>query len=64
MSSETLNKKIRNAELKKVPYVVVLGAREASARSVSVRSKAKGDLGVMSVDDFIEKISKEINDKS
>ena len=64
VSSETLNKKIRNAELKKVPYVVVLGAREASARSVSVRSKAKGDLGVMSVDDFIEQISKEINDKS
>jgi len=62
-SSETLNKKIRNAELKKVPYVVVLGAREASAHSVSVRSKAKGGLGVMGVDDFVEKILKEIEEK-
>jgi len=58
-----LNKKIRNAELKKVPYVVVLGAREASAHSVSVRSKAKGGLGVMGVDDFVEKILKEIEEK-
>ena len=63
MSSDTLNKRIRNAELKKVPYVLVLGAREAAARSVSVRSKAKGDLGVMGVDIFVEKATKEINDK-
>jgi threonyl-tRNA synthetase len=63
LSSETLNKKIRNAELKKVPYVLVLGPREVTSRSVSVRSKTKGDLGAMGLDDFIAYIKKEIEEK-
>ena len=62
-SSETLNKKIRNAELRKVPYVLVLGPREATARSVSVRSKTKGDLGVMKLEDFLTKAVQEIEEK-
>ena len=62
-SSDTLNKKIRNAELAKVPYCLVLGAREAEARSVSVRSKAKGDLGVMKLEEFIQRVKEEINRK-
>lgn len=63
LSSETLNKKIRNAELKKVPYVLVLGPREVTSRSVSVRSKTKGDLGAMGLGDFIAYIKKEIEEK-
>jgi len=54
-SSETLNKKIRNAELAKVPYMLIVGPREAGEDSVSVRSKAKGDQGVMTVAEFAKK---------
>lgn len=63
MSSETLNKKIRRAELNKVPYVLVVGPREVAAGSVSVRSKTRGDLGVMKLEDFIEHIAKEAEEK-
>jgi threonyl-tRNA synthetase len=63
-SSETLNKRIRNAELNKIPYVLVIGGREAEARTVSVRSKAKGDLGVMKTEDFVARIVGEIENKS
>jgi threonyl-tRNA synthetase len=62
-SSETLNKKIRSAELCKVPYVLVLGAREAGSGNVSVRSKTKGDLGVMKLDEFVAKVVEEIEEK-
>jgi len=54
-SSETLNKKIRNAELQKIPYMLVVGPREAEQDSVSVRSKTKGDQGVMTVAEFLKK---------
>lgn len=63
-SQETLNKKIRNAELRKVPYVLVIGPREAQNNMVSVRSKTKGDLGVMPSDDLIKTILKEIEAKA
>jgi len=64
LSSETLNKKIRNAEVAKVPYCLVCGGREASAGTVSVRSKKNGDLGVMKSEDFVSLVCKEIEDKS
>jgi threonyl-tRNA synthetase len=63
-SSETLNKKIRSAELARVPYALVVGNREAQAGAVSVRSKTKGDLGVMSAQDFVSRIAKEIEEKA
>jgi threonyl-tRNA synthetase len=62
-SSETLNKRIRNAEMSKTPYVAVVGGREAAGHTVSVRSKKKGDLGVMSVEDFIGQLETEIKNK-
>jgi threonyl-tRNA synthetase len=62
-TSETLNKRIRNAEMSKVPYVAVVGGREAAGRTVSVRSKKKGDLGAMSVEDFIRQLQTEIKNK-
>ncbi|NQT06810.1 MAG: hypothetical protein HQ575_04640, partial [Candidatus Omnitrophica bacterium] len=42
------------------PYMVVVGEKEAGSDSVSVRSKSKGDLGVMKIEAFIEKIREEI----
>jgi threonyl-tRNA synthetase len=64
LSSETLNKKIRNAEIAKVPYCLVCGGREASAETVSVRSKKNGDLGVMKIDDFVAKVVEEVEKKA
>jgi threonyl-tRNA synthetase len=63
LSSETLNKKIRNAELARVPYILVCGPREAQARTVSVRSKSKGDCGVLSIEDFCRQAAEEIEQK-
>ncbi|HXC01701.1 MAG TPA: threonine--tRNA ligase [Opitutaceae bacterium] len=58
--SDKLGAKIRRAELDKVPYTLVLGAKEAEAQSVSVRSRAKGDEGVMPFAVYLEKIKTEI----
>ncbi len=62
--SETLNKRIREAEVEKIPYLLVAGGREREAGTVSVRRKGTGDLGVMPVDDCIERIRKEVVAKS
>ena len=61
--SETLNKRIRNAELNKIPYVLVVGEREAESRNISVRKKSKGDLGAMAIDEFIRMVKEEIKKK-
>ncbi len=57
--SDKLGAKIRRAEVEKVPYALVVGAKEAEAASVSVRSRAKGDEGVMSADAFLAKLRTE-----
>jgi threonyl-tRNA synthetase len=62
-SSETLNKKIRNAEIQKIPYCLVIGPREAASGSVAVRSKRDGDLGVMKIEEFLGKALTEIKEK-
>jgi threonyl-tRNA synthetase len=61
--NETLNKRIRNAELNKVPYILVVGEREAKAGSVAVRKKGGGDLGVVPVEEFVKKVTEEITGK-
>lgn len=61
--NETLNKKIRQAELDKIPYVLMAGQREADAGTVAVRKKGSGDLGAMPLDEFIKKVKQEIEDK-
>ena len=61
---ETLDKRIRFAELEKIPYTLVLGRREAEARSVSVRRKGSGNTGAVPVDEFIKQITQEIEDKN
>ena len=58
--SDKLGAKIRRAELDKVPYALVLGQKEAEAQSVSVRSRARGDEGVLPFAQFLEKLKTEI----
>jgi threonyl-tRNA synthetase len=62
--SDKLGAKIRRAELDKVPYTLVIGQKEAEANSVSVRSRARGDEGVMTADVFSAKIKAEITARS
>lgn len=58
--SEKVGKKIRDAELEKVPYMLILGENEANEGTVSVRRQGKGDLGGMSIEAFAEHIRSEI----
>ena len=62
--SDKLGAKIRRGELDKIPYTLVLGAKEAEIASVSVRSRAKGDEGVLKVADVITRFQNEISTRS
>jgi threonyl-tRNA synthetase len=57
---EKIGRKIRDAEVKKIPYMLIVGEKEASEGMVSVRRHGQGDLGSMSVEDFKQQIIKEI----
>lgn len=62
--SESMNYKIReNLQDKKVPYVCVVGDKEIESNSVAVRKRGVGQIGVLPVDEFIEKLQKEIETK-
>ncbi len=60
---ETVSKKIRNGELQKIPYLLVVGDREIKAKTVSVRQRKKGNLDEMNLDEFIKMITTEIFSK-
>lgn len=63
--SESMNYKIRESlQDKKIPYVCVIGDKEIEANSVAVRARGIGQVGTMSVDEFIEKIEDEVKSKS
>ena len=57
--SERTGHKIREAQLMKVPYMLVVGDREEQAQNVAVRSRAKGDEGVMPLAGFVERVVEE-----
>ncbi len=61
--NETIGKKIREAEMQKVPYVVIIGEKEAKAGTVAIRRRGEGDIGQMKLADFEEKLKKEIASK-
>ena len=61
--SEKIGKKIRDTELMKVPYMLVIGEREMNEEKVSVRRQGKGDAGSKNVDEFIAMLSEEIKQK-
>ncbi|GAB1403303.1 threonine--tRNA ligase [Lentimicrobium sp.] len=59
--SEKAGRKIRDAELKKIPFMLIVGEKEEADGSVSVRRHGKGDLGVMSLQAFADMVNEEIN---
>ncbi|KRU25524.1 threonyl-tRNA synthetase [Clostridium sporogenes] len=62
--NEKIGYKIREAQLQKVPYMLILGDKEVEAGKVAVRSRKDGDLGAISLEEFIEKIKNEIKVKT
>ena len=60
LRNEKINAKIRDAQLSKIPYMLVLGDREASAGNVSVRHRNKGDMGSLSLETFFAQLTEEI----
>ena len=58
---EKLGKKIRDAQMQKVPFMLVIGAKEAEEHTVAVRDRSKGDLGSMTFDGFMEHLKNEFN---
>ena len=61
--NETIGKKIRNTQLEKVPYMLVIGDNEMNAATVAVRSRREGDKGAMPVDAFLADLLLEIEEK-
>jgi len=61
--SETVSKKIREGEIQKIPYMVVVGDKEIERNSVRIRQRKKGDVGMMPLEKFIQKVIKEIEKK-
>lgn len=54
--NETVSKKIREGELQKIPYMLVVGDKEMKSKSVRVRDRKKGDVGIIKINKFIEKL--------
>lgn len=62
--NEKIGYKIREAELEKVPYMAVIGDREAETGTIALRQRGKGDLGTVEVGQFIERAQEEIRTKA
>ena len=61
--NEKIGRKIRDAEVKKIPFMLIIGEKEHANKQVSVRQQGKGDLGTFSISEFAEIIQKEIEEK-
>ncbi len=61
--NEKIGKKIRDTELMRVPYMLVVGEKEMNENKVAVRRQGKGDLGVKGIDDFVNEISVEFEER-
>ncbi len=64
LRSETLNKKIREGRLQRIPYLVVVGEKEKESRSVTVRNRETGEQHTLSLEQFIQRFSKENDEYS
>ena len=60
---ESIGKKIREAEMKKIPFMLVIGEKEMKGKKVAVRTRGNKDLGTMAIKRFSEKIQEEIEKK-
>jgi threonyl-tRNA synthetase len=58
---EKIGRKIRDAEVSKIPFMLIVGEKEAAEKKVSVRKKGEGDLGMMTIDEFVQIAQEEIN---
>ena len=58
---EKISKKIRDAEIKKIPYMIIIGENEMTSSTLSVRKKYKGDIGKMSIDELTNMLKEELN---
>ncbi len=63
-SEEKLGKKIRQTQMEKVPYMLVVGDKEVESGCVAVRSRKEGELGSLSIEDFIAKMQARIDEKT
>jgi threonyl-tRNA synthetase len=59
--NEKVGRKIRDAELEKVPYMIIVGETEANENTISVRKQGEGDIGTITVEEFAKIIDKEIS---
>ncbi len=57
---EKIGYKIREAQLQKIPYMIILGDKEVETNAVGVRSRKAGDIGQMSIEDFMNKVKEEV----
>ena len=62
--SEKIGYKIREAQLEKVPYTILCGDKDIEGNVISVRSRKKGDMGAMTVEQYLEMIMEEIETKA
>ena len=62
--SEKIGFKIREAQLQKIPYMLLIGDNEVETENVSIRCRKRGDIGTMSVSDFCDMVEKEIREKT
>ena len=60
IENEKIGAKIRDAELARVPYMIIIGDREEEANTISVRKKGEGDLGAFNLGDFVNRVKEEI----
>ena len=61
--NEKIGKKIRDAELSKIPFMLIVGEKECVENKVSIRKRGEGDLGTMEIEYFVEQVNKEINNE-
>ncbi|MBK6381242.1 MAG: threonine--tRNA ligase [Chitinophagaceae bacterium] len=61
--SEKIGRKIRDTEIAKVPYMLVIGEKEMNEGKVAIRRQGKGDIGVKLIDEFVQEIAAEIKDR-
>ena len=61
--NEKIGRKIRDNELKRIPYLLIVGEKEAETDTVSVRRQGQGDQGTMSIDEFAQTIEKEVKEQ-
>ena len=59
--NETIGKRIRENEMKKIPYLLIVGEKEEQAGTIAVRRQGEGDKGTLSISDFVALVDTEVN---